>query len=91
LSAWRITVSREAASALKRLDRSTQEGVKKAVDRLALDPTPGPGRDIRAVRGVEGLLRLRVGDWRIPFTLNRQDRGIFILAVRPGGQAYRNI
>jgi mRNA interferase RelE/StbE len=65
--------------------------MKKAIDRLALDPTPGPGRDIRPVRGVEGLLRLRAGDWRILFTLNKQDREVFVLAVRPRGQAYRNI
>ena len=91
MSAWRITVSHEAASALRRLDRNTQERMKKAIDRLALDPTPGPGRDIRPVRGVEGLLRLRAGDWRILFTLNKQDREVFVLAVRPRGQAYRNI
>ncbi|MBU4489210.1 MAG: type II toxin-antitoxin system RelE/ParE family toxin, partial [Actinobacteria bacterium] len=58
---------------------------------LALEPTPGPGRDIRPIKGVEGLLRLRVGDWRILFTLDKQDKEIFILAVRPRGQAYRNM
>jgi len=65
--------------------------MKKAIDRLALEPTPGPGRDIRPIKGVEGLLRLRVGDWRILFILNTQSQEIHIVAVRPHGQADRRI
>ncbi|MBU4194815.1 MAG: type II toxin-antitoxin system RelE/ParE family toxin [Actinobacteria bacterium] len=91
MSEWKVSVSHEAASTLRRLDRTNQKRMKKAIDRLALEPTPGPGRDIRPIRGVEGLLRLRVGGWRILFTVDKQSKRIFILAVRPRGQAYRNM
>lgn len=90
MSEWRVSVSHEAASTLRRLDRTNQRRMKKAIDRLALEPTPGPGRDIRPVKGVEGLPRLRVGDWRILFILDKQSKGIHIVAVRPGNPRLRD-
>ncbi|HEX9799714.1 MAG TPA: type II toxin-antitoxin system RelE/ParE family toxin [Thermoanaerobaculia bacterium] len=77
-----------AAAALKdlaRLDRKLRERVFQAVERLAQS---GYG-DVRALHGSPGgILRLRVGDWRVLFS--RKDTGeLLVLRVRPRGDAYR--
>ncbi|HHY65982.1 MAG TPA: type II toxin-antitoxin system RelE/ParE family toxin [Alicyclobacillus sp.] len=61
----------------------------RAIDRIAKDPTPGPGKDIRSLQGVSGLWRMRVGDWHLIFTIRTEERIIEIVAVRPRGEAYR--
>lgn len=67
MNAWDVIIAREAASVLRRLDRTQRTRLETAIDRLALDPSPGPGRDIRPLQGKDGLWRLRVGDWRVIF------------------------
>ncbi|MEW6048839.1 MAG: type II toxin-antitoxin system RelE/ParE family toxin [Bacillota bacterium] len=91
MSRWRVEVSREAEKALKRQDRLQRMRLREAIDGLQDNPYPGPGRDVDPVRGVPGLWRLRVGDFRVLFTVDKARRVVYIIAVRPRGQAYRNL
>ncbi|WP_407928366.1 type II toxin-antitoxin system RelE family toxin [Kyrpidia spormannii] len=43
------------------------------------------------LQGVSGLCRMRVGDWRLIFTIRTEERIIEIVAVRPRGEAYRRL
>ncbi|WP_288011152.1 type II toxin-antitoxin system RelE/ParE family toxin [Kyrpidia sp.] len=40
---------------------------------------------------MSGLWRMRVGDWRLIFTIRTEERIIEIVAVRPRGEAYRRL
>ncbi|HZS00930.1 MAG TPA: type II toxin-antitoxin system RelE/ParE family toxin [Chloroflexota bacterium] len=91
MSPWRVIVAHEAESTLRRLDRRQQTRLRAAIDRLGEGPSPGPGRDIRPLHGVPDLWRLRVGGWRILFTVQNGPRVISVAAVRPRGQAYRGL
>ena len=84
---------------LNRLDRQVAGRILQAVQRYA---TTGQG-DVRRLRGSEGELRLRVGDWRVRFAdhvVTRpaeppgigevQVRMIEVLRVLPRGRAYRD-
>jgi mRNA interferase RelE/StbE len=63
------------------LSRPDRERIAKAIDRL-------PEGDVRKLRGVQRTWRLRVGDWRVLFSLNQAERIVDVLAVRPRGRAY---
>lgn len=91
MNAWGVVVAREAASALRRLDRTQRARLEAAIDQLALDPAPGPGRDIRPLQGTHGLWRLRVGDWRVIFRLDAERHVIQIASIRARGQAYNRL
>ncbi len=56
---YRIEFSRTAIRDLKRLDRPVRERVVVALERLVASQTVG---DVRALTGVPGEFRLRVGD-----------------------------
>ena len=43
---------------------------------------------MRKLRGVQRTWRLRVGDWRVLFSLDYAERIVDVLAVRPRGRAY---
>jgi len=51
------------------LTRSSAIGFA-ALDDLSNDPTPA---QVKALAGSGGLCRIRVGDWRIIYTIERDD------------------
>lgn len=67
---------------LRRLGRPDRERLRAAIDAL-------PEGDIKRLRGVDRLWRLRVGEWRVIFGRRDDERVIDVLAVRPRGRAYR--
>ena len=69
---------------IRRLDRDIAMRIFSALHRFA---ETGEG-DIKKLKGEEGELRLRVGDYRIRFT-EELDGALHIHSVRHRGEAYR--
>lgn len=70
---------------LRRLERSTRERIRRAMARFA-NTAQG---DVTRLQGYEREWRLRVGSWRVRFTLTSDDQTLIVLRVLPRGQAYR--
>lgn len=67
------------------MDRATAKRVRDKIRQLATDPE-SLANNLKALKGAKGLMRLRVGDWRVIFT-----EGLLILHVvkiRPRSSAY---
>jgi len=81
----RVAVYKPAAQReLGRMDRTEAERVLRAVDVLA---TTGHG-DVKALKGaLKGRYRLRVGRWRVFFSLD-QPGSIVVIDIDNRGQAY---
>lgn len=60
--AYKIIVQPRARKAFLALDGPVRKRISAAIDTLAIDPRP-PGT--KALTGMTGLLRVRVGDYRI--------------------------
>jgi mRNA interferase RelE/StbE len=81
----RVEYSPEAIKTLKRIDGATSKRIREKVDLLAADPD-ALANNVRALRGAEGLMRLRVGDWRVIYTADLII--LLVLKVAPRGSAY---
>ena len=64
------------------MSKSDQERIRAAIDRL-------PEGDVRQLQGLRDQRRLRVGDWRIRFNIDREQRLLTIVAIKPRGDAYK--
>ena len=87
LRGYTVQLKPAAERDLKRIkDRSVLRRIAGAIDALAANPRP-PGA--RALRAVPSILRLRVGDYRILYTI--EDAALLVLVVRAGhrGDVYR--
>ena len=82
-----ISLAKEAVKTLERLDRITEGRISDNLERLRIDPD-GQGKQLK---GFAGLRALRVGDWRVIYTIKEEPSAVYILAIRPRGQAYRNL
>jgi len=78
VSEYRIELRPAAARSLRKLDPQARRRVQGAIALLAQDPRPPAAR---ALQGRPGL-RVRVGDYRIIYTV--EDDVLLVLVVRLG-------
>lgn len=78
MSSYRIELRPAAARALRKLDPQVRHRVQGAIALLAQDPRPPRAR---ALQGRPGL-RVRVGDYRIIYTVD--DDVLLVVVVRLG-------
>jgi mRNA interferase RelE/StbE len=75
---YRIAIDPSALRSLRRLDPPIRRRIEAAIDGLAHEPRP-PG--CKKLASVEAW-RIRVGDWRIVYTI--KDDVLLVLVVRIG-------
>jgi mRNA interferase RelE/StbE len=80
-----IAYTRTAQKALSRIPRNMALRIREKIRSFAEDPA-SQANNVKALRGFEGLIRLRVGDWRI---IIRDGVIIEILEVKPRGSPYK--
>ncbi|ETX03272.1 MAG: hypothetical protein ETSY1_00535 [Candidatus Entotheonella factor] len=81
----RIEWTPAAERDIRSLDRVTRERIRQAVSRFAAS---GYG-DVTRLQGYAREWRLRVGQWRVRFTLLADAQTLVVLRILPRGQAYR--
>jgi mRNA interferase RelE/StbE len=77
---WRLTFRPSAQRELEGLDPPTRGRIQRALLRLAADPRQSPG--VKAM--TDGNYRLRVGDWRVVYTLRDDVLVVLVLALGIG-------
>lgn len=88
LEPFDVHLSRQAVRSLRRVDAPTRLHLGRALDRLRRDPFD-PSLDIRPVRGQVDIWRVRVGEWRILYSVHLRDRVVVVALIAPRGAAYR--
>jgi mRNA interferase RelE/StbE len=82
----RVGWTKRSLKELAQLDRKTRQRIEGAVERQA---ESGAG-DVWRLAGLdEDVYRLRVGDWRVIFSLDGGSVSVLVLRVRPRGDAYK--
>ena len=85
---YKVSYRRDTAKALRRIQPAKAEDIMAAVTRIAADPS-APNNNVRPLTGVSNGFRVRVGDWRVSYTIDREARVIDVFEVAPRGGAYR--
>jgi len=86
--AYAVEFLKTAEQELARLPKDAQRQIVKRVEGLKDTPRP-PG--VEPLKGAEKLLRLRVGDYRVVYTV--ESRHLVVLVVRIGHrkEVYENL
>lgn len=79
MTRYQISIERSALRALSKLDKPIRRRVQTAIEGLASDPRP---HGVRAPVGRPGLLRMRVGDYRIVYEV--RDDQLLVLVIDLG-------
>ena len=80
-----VVYTRTAQKALVRMLRNVALRIREKISSFAEDPAP-QANNVKALRGLEGVVRLRVRDWRVTM---RDGIVLEILEIKARGSAYK--
>ncbi len=83
---YRITIASSAEKEILSLPDNTYERVEKAINSLKLDPRP---HGTMKLKGKRNVYRIRVGAYRIVYSVDDKKRIVDISYVRHRGKAYK--
>ena len=85
---YKIEWKNSAKKELKSIDRRMIPDIVSAVERLADNPTPG---DSKKLRGSERTYRIRVQEYRVIYSINRDCVLIEVLRIGHRKEVYRQL
>lgn len=87
---WEVFIDRRVERDLRNLPQHVTTSFLRALDALAKDPTTSrSGHDVKKLHGLPGdSYRLRIGDYRVLFTIEKTGRFVRVTSVRHRRQAY---
>ncbi|HEY3607413.1 MAG TPA: type II toxin-antitoxin system RelE/ParE family toxin [Pseudonocardiaceae bacterium] len=86
MSSYHIRVQPGARKSLLNLDKPVRRRVQRAIDDLADCPRP---QGVTALAGAPGTLRIRVGDYRVIYTVRDKQLLILVIDVDHRSRVYR--
>lgn len=81
---YRIVIKKKAKKFIDKLPKNERLRIAKAIEILP------NGEDIKKLKGSENLLRLRVGDYRIIYTVNHGELVVIVVDAGNRGQIYKH-
>jgi mRNA interferase RelE/StbE len=85
---FRIEYSRDALKTLLRMPVNTARLIRTKIEQLAADPF-APNNNVKRLKGMDAF-RLRVGDWRVVYEIDRRAIAIFVIRIGPRGSVYED-
>lgn len=83
---WSVAYTADAIRALKKMDRWTAKRLRSKILALARDPK-APNNNVKKLTGVAGY-RLRVGDWRVIYTLKHEVLTVIVVRIGHRSEVY---
>jgi len=91
-TSWKIKLSKSAEKHLKKHGKDLQEKINSAILSMLnyFDGKEAAKPDVKLSKGkYKGLLRLKVGGYRIIFSIDYRKPEIFVIDILPRGDAYK--
>lgn len=84
---WSVTYSVDATKTLAGMDPVIAKRIRSKILSLAQDPR-APNNNVKKLAGVEGY-RLRVGDWRVVYTLEQKILTVVVVRIGHRSEVYK--
>lgn len=88
MAEFSITFARSARKDLERLAPEIADRILDKLEGLAVNPRPPAASKLK---GNQGLWRLRVGDYRVVYSLNDERQSVDVSHVRHRREIYRGL
>jgi mRNA-degrading endonuclease RelE of RelBE toxin-antitoxin system len=84
-----LTWKRDALKALMGMQPKRAAAIREKCREIATAPPPAMHSNLRPLAGVPNGYRVRFGDWRVSFTIDRTANAMEVFEVAARGGAYR--
>jgi mRNA interferase RelE/StbE len=86
---YSLIIHKKAAKFLKSRNSSTKRIIVKKLELLKENPYSHPLLDIKKLKGVENVFRLRIGTIRIIYQVEEQELLILVISADGRGDVYK--
>ena len=84
----KLVIERHALRDLRKAPRRVETTIRVRLNEIAANPF-GAQRNVTALKGATDTFRLRTGDWRTIYEVDREADIVRVLMIKPRGEAYR--
>jgi mRNA interferase RelE/StbE len=84
----RVRIAKSALKSLLRLQPAKARQIREAIDRVAANPFAA-NNNVKTLKGLPNAYRIRVGDWRVSYAMDRASQTLDVFEIAPRGGAYR--
>jgi len=86
---FKVEAKKRTLKILKRLSEERKNKIKDVITTLKSDPVPFRKFDVAKLKGYENTYRIRIGDLRIVYEVNWDEKRILIHFTGPREKAYK--
>ena len=83
-----IVFEKQAAKALRRMQRKTANAIMEAIRAIAAEPFARHA-NVERIKGIKDTFRLRIGDWRALYAINRTAKMLTVQTIKNRGKTYK--
>ena len=84
---YKITFTDQASKSLLKMPRNTAQLIREKLNQVAIDPFANIPY-AKKLQGRSGY-RLRIGDWRVIYEINKDEVVIIVLKIAPRDEVYK--
>lgn len=85
---YRVILTKRASKGLDKAPEHIKRRSIEALDALQQSFAPVKLFDVKKLKGLEGVFRIRIGDWRIIYEVHMKESMMVVLEIGPRGRAY---
>ncbi len=85
---YKVFIERNAEKDFRKIPKTIQKKVISAIIKLKTNPKP---RNVKKISGSENYYRIRVGDYRIVYEIDDEEKKVNVFRVRHRREAYLNL
>lgn len=85
---YNLILSKDAQKFIDKLTPHARQRIRNAL--LHLAENPFSSRQVKRLKGMDSMLRLRVGDFRIVYSIEEEKLMILVLSIGNRGDVYKN-
>jgi mRNA interferase RelE/StbE len=86
---FRVVVGKRAEKGIRSLPSVNLKRFAQLIETLKINPVPVESFDVKKIRGSDRAYRVRLGNYRVLYTVRWDDDTVIILKVEPRERAYR--
>jgi len=86
-----ILISGNARKGSKKLPKEVKRKIAEILDYLERNPIPVEKYDVKKIKGMHGIYRIRIGKWRMVYSVDFLENKIIIITIAPRGAAYKDL
>lgn len=85
---YRVILTKRASKGLEKAPEHIRRKSIEALDTLQQSFAPVKLFDVKKLKGLEGVFRIRIGEWRIIYEVHMKESMIVVLEIGPRGRVY---